>query len=187
MGSLFKNEVPSRLIHLVRKRDRRVPSRSRIKNKKINKTAAVRFDSSSAHTVGQAPNNNNNTATAASDNNYYLVCQQQVHTRNSTSESHWSTSSYRQKQRRTKKIRSKYLDWKKIRLVVLGLVSSISNDLGAAGEIRCRVESTTQKKYRREFFKYGCGSLKPTTTKEISIQFVVDCTVKRYQRWRQTK
>lgn len=95
--------------------------------------------------MGQAPNNNNNTATAASDNNYYLVCQQQVHTRNSTSESHWSTSSYRQKQRRTKKIGSKYFDWKMIRLVVLGLVSSISNDLGAAGEIICRVESTTQK------------------------------------------
>jgi hypothetical protein len=66
-GGNTSKEVPTRLIHLVRKRDRRVPSRTEKKEKKT--ARGPLYDSSSAHTVGQVPNNNNNTATATSDNN----------------------------------------------------------------------------------------------------------------------
>lgn len=88
--------------------------------------------------------------------------------KNSTSESHyWLTNKCLSPKK--KRNRFKYFDPTTGRyfcFVFSGLVSSISDDLGAPGEIRCR-GSRRPKKYRREFSNMDAEVWSPTTKRDV--------------------
>ena len=188
-------EVPTRLIHLVRKRDRRVPSRTEKKEKKNGSGAAVRFIISSHG--GPSPEQQHRNCYIRQQ--LILFCLpiwfpfqiDNMYTKerkNSTSESHyWLTNKCLSPKK--KRNRFKYFDPTTGCYFVIFFFQASYRRYRTTLERRERldVEGVDDPKSIGVNFQIWMRKSEAPRRKEMSIQFVVDCTVERYERWRQTK